>query len=188
MSKKLATELEAREVAEAAREEQCERRSFSKRLFAGRLALDLLHPHPASDPEEQARAQPFLDRLHAFAAEHIDGDATPEERAELGKLLQHSRAAARHFADACRIDAFLDEHFGDQLRHSSAVGLAHWEAAPPSSGPRAKPSEPARLKPPMALPRVASSLSCDVSRIAGGNMMAAKTPRATHRQVSQPTR
>jgi alkylation response protein AidB-like acyl-CoA dehydrogenase len=75
MSKKLATELEAREVAEAAREEQWERRSFSKRLFAGRLALDLLHPHPESDPEEQARAQPFLDRLHAFAAEHIDGDA-----------------------------------------------------------------------------------------------------------------
>ncbi|NNK64461.1 MAG: DUF1974 domain-containing protein [Gemmatimonadetes bacterium] len=79
MSKKLATELEAREVAEAAREEQWERRSFSKRLFAGRLALDLLHPHPSSDPEEQARAQPFLVRLHAFAAEHIDGDAIDRE-------------------------------------------------------------------------------------------------------------
>lgn len=77
MSKKaaLATELEAREVAEAAREEEWERRSFSKRLFNGRLALDLIHPHPEGDPEEQARAEPFLEALHAFARDHIDGDA-----------------------------------------------------------------------------------------------------------------
>jgi hypothetical protein len=35
----------------------------------------------------------------------------------------------------------VHEHFGDQLRHSSAVGLAHWEAAPPSSGlPGPKPT------------------------------------------------
>ncbi len=71
----LASELEAREVAEAAREEQWERRSFSKRLFNGRLALDLIHPHPEADPGEEARARPFLDALRTFAAEHIDGDA-----------------------------------------------------------------------------------------------------------------
>ncbi|WP_405282753.1 acyl-CoA dehydrogenase family protein [Gaopeijia maritima] len=71
----LATELEAREVAEAAREEQWERRSFSKRLFDGRLALDLIHPHPEPDPEEEKRAAPFLEELYAFARDHIDGDA-----------------------------------------------------------------------------------------------------------------
>lgn len=71
----LATELEAREVAEAAREEQWERRSFSKRLFDGRLALDLIHPHPEPDPEEEKRAAPFLEKLYAFARDHIDGDA-----------------------------------------------------------------------------------------------------------------
>jgi hypothetical protein len=46
-------------------------------------------------------------------------------------------------------------------------------------GPRAKPIEPARLKPPIALARVLGSLHCETRRIAGGNMMAAKTPRAT---------
>lgn len=75
----LATELEAREVAEAAREEQWERRSFSKRLFDGRLALDLIHPHPEPDPEEEARAAPFLEKLYAFSRDHIDGDAIDRE-------------------------------------------------------------------------------------------------------------
>lgn len=71
----LATEIEAREVAEAAREEHWERRSFSKQLFDGRLALDLIHPHPEADPEEEKRAAPFLDKLYGFARDHIDGDA-----------------------------------------------------------------------------------------------------------------
>ena len=72
--KKLATELEAREVAEQAREQDWERRSFARALFEGRFDLDLVHPHPRPDPEEQERAAPFLERLEAFAAEHIDGD------------------------------------------------------------------------------------------------------------------
>ena len=70
-----ASEVEAREVAEAAREEEWEKRSFSKRLFNGRLALDLIHPHPEQDPDEERRARPFLDALTAFTEEHIDGDA-----------------------------------------------------------------------------------------------------------------
>ncbi len=77
--RRLASEIESREVAEAAREEEWEKRSFSKRLFNGRLALDLLHPHPEPDPEEQERARPFLERLHAFALEHIDGDRFDRE-------------------------------------------------------------------------------------------------------------
>ncbi len=28
----------------------------------------------------------------------------------------------------------MHEHFGDQLRYSSAIGLAHWEATPTSKG------------------------------------------------------
>ena len=63
-------------------------------MFNGRLALDLIHPHPEADPEEEERARPFLEALHTFAAHHIDGDAidrdgwVPEEvlhgLAELG--------------------------------------------------------------------------------------------------------
>jgi hypothetical protein len=73
--RKLASELEAREVAEAARESEWSQRSFSKRLFNGRLSVDLLAGLPGPDPDEQERARPFLGRLAAFAAEHIDGDA-----------------------------------------------------------------------------------------------------------------
>ncbi|HET9948002.1 MAG TPA: acyl-CoA dehydrogenase family protein, partial [Longimicrobiales bacterium] len=73
--KALATELEAREVAEEAREREWERRSFARSLFEGSPNLGLVLPHPEPDPEEQERARAFLERLEAFAKEHIDGDA-----------------------------------------------------------------------------------------------------------------
>jgi alkylation response protein AidB-like acyl-CoA dehydrogenase len=72
--KKLATEIEAREVAEYAREQDWEKRSFARALFDGSLQVDLIHPLPEPDPEEQSRAQDFLARLHVFARDHIDGD------------------------------------------------------------------------------------------------------------------
>ena len=77
--RKLATELEAREVAEHAREQDWERRSFARSLFEGSPQLDLVHPHPTPDPEEQARGAEFLRRLEQFAAEHIDGDGIDRE-------------------------------------------------------------------------------------------------------------
>lgn len=70
-----ATEREAREVAEAAREKDWEKRSFARALFEGRFPLDLLDPPPPRDPEEEARARAFLERLEDFARQHIDGDA-----------------------------------------------------------------------------------------------------------------
>jgi alkylation response protein AidB-like acyl-CoA dehydrogenase len=74
-----ASELESREVAEAAREEDWDQRSFSKRLFNGGLALDILRHVPDPDPERTARGDAFLDRLRAFARDHIDGDAIDRE-------------------------------------------------------------------------------------------------------------
>ncbi len=76
----LASEQEAREVAEAAREETWENRSFARGLFDGRVALDLIHPLPEPDPEERERARDFLARLTAFARDHIDGDRIDAER------------------------------------------------------------------------------------------------------------
>ncbi len=77
--RELATELEAREVAEQAREQDWEKRSFARALFEGRLDLGLVHPHPRPDPEEQKRAAEFLEKLEAFARDHIDGDAIDRE-------------------------------------------------------------------------------------------------------------
>ncbi|MXX35187.1 MAG: acyl-CoA dehydrogenase [Gemmatimonadetes bacterium] len=69
----------SREVAESAREARWEKRSFMKELFGGRLSLELIHPHPAQDPEEAARAAPFLKALERFTAENIDGDAVDRD-------------------------------------------------------------------------------------------------------------
>ncbi len=72
--KQLASELESREVAEQAREQQWEKSSFAKGLFEGRLDLDLVYPPPQPDPDERERAARFLAELEVFARDHIDGD------------------------------------------------------------------------------------------------------------------
>jgi len=72
-SSTLASEKEARDVAESARESEWSGASFVRELFLGRFRLDLIHPYPEPDPEEEQRAKPFLDRLRAFL-ERVDSD------------------------------------------------------------------------------------------------------------------
>ncbi len=72
---KLASEQEARDVAEGAREQEWEHRSFARAIFGGRFDLGLLWPPPQPDPTEKERADEWLARLEAFSREHIDGDA-----------------------------------------------------------------------------------------------------------------
>lgn len=76
----LASEQEARQVAEAARETEWKNRSFARGLFEGRLDLHLVNPAPEPDPDQEARAEPFLKALEKFTREHIDGDAIDRER------------------------------------------------------------------------------------------------------------
>lgn len=75
MSKKqqLASETEARDVAEAARESEWAGASFVRELFLGRFPLHLIHPYPEEDPEEQRRAAPFIERLTEFL-HRVDSD------------------------------------------------------------------------------------------------------------------
>src|SRR2546430_4098702 len=70
---------EAREVAEAAREQEWAAPSFVRDLFLGRLRLDLVHPYPEQDAEEIRRAQPFLDKLERFLREQVDSDRIDRE-------------------------------------------------------------------------------------------------------------
>jgi len=78
--KSLATEAEARQVAEAARETEWKNRSFARGLYEGTLDLSLVHPLPEPDPELEARAKPFLEKLEKFTRENIDGDAIDRNR------------------------------------------------------------------------------------------------------------
>ncbi|MCC2277365.1 acyl-CoA dehydrogenase family protein [Streptomyces sp. ET3-23] len=67
------SEREARQVAEAAREQGWKKPSFAKELFLGRFRLDLIHPHPMPLPEDVRRGEEFLAELRDFCENRIDG-------------------------------------------------------------------------------------------------------------------
>jgi alkylation response protein AidB-like acyl-CoA dehydrogenase len=75
----LASEQEAREVAEAARETEWEAPSFVRELFEGSFRLDLVHPFPAPDAADLERARPFMERLERFMRERVDSDMIDRE-------------------------------------------------------------------------------------------------------------
>lgn len=66
------SEREARQVAEAAREQHWRKPSFAKELFLGRFRLDLIHPHPLPADEDVRRGEEFLARLREFCETRID--------------------------------------------------------------------------------------------------------------------
>ncbi len=72
-SQALATEKEARDVAESARETEWEHPSFAREIFLGRFRPDLIYPHPPNDAAEEARAKPFMDKLREFL-ERVDSE------------------------------------------------------------------------------------------------------------------
>ncbi|ODA71162.1 acyl-CoA dehydrogenase family protein [Streptomyces sp. AVP053U2] len=72
-SRPTVTEREARQVAEAAREQDWRKPSFAKELFLGRFRLDLVHPHPLPAREDAERGEEFLAKLRDFCETRIDG-------------------------------------------------------------------------------------------------------------------
>jgi alkylation response protein AidB-like acyl-CoA dehydrogenase len=71
-SRPAVTEREAREVAEAAREQHWRKPSFAKELFLGRFRLDLIHPHPVPEEEAAQRGEQFLAKLRDFVETKVD--------------------------------------------------------------------------------------------------------------------
>src|SRR3954447_11347748 len=66
------TEREARQVVEAAREQDWKLPSFGKELFLGNFRLDLIHPQPRLPREVAEKGETFLTELRAFLTEHVD--------------------------------------------------------------------------------------------------------------------
>jgi alkylation response protein AidB-like acyl-CoA dehydrogenase len=114
-----ATAQEAREVAEAAREQEW-RASFVKELFEGRLRLDLIHPFPQPDPADVAKAQPFLDKLETFLRENVDGDKIDRES-------QIPPEVVRGLQEMGAFGIKISEEYGglglSQLMYARAIGL-----------------------------------------------------------------
>ena len=73
-----ATESEARELAEAAREAGWSRPSFARGLYLGRFDLSLIHPHPQGSGEGVDRGEAFLAELRAVC-EKLDGQRIERE-------------------------------------------------------------------------------------------------------------
>ncbi|MFI1166626.1 acyl-CoA dehydrogenase family protein [Streptomyces sp. NPDC020801] len=71
-NKPTVTEREAREVAEAAREQDWRKPSFAKELFLGRFRLDLIHPHPLPADDDVQRGEEFLAKLRDFCETKVD--------------------------------------------------------------------------------------------------------------------
>ncbi|SCL42064.1 hypothetical protein GA0074692_6638 [Micromonospora pallida] len=116
-----ASEKEARQVAEAARESAWDRPSFGRELFLGRLRLDLIDPWPRTDPADDARAEEFLGTLRAYLKSEVDAAAI-ERDASIPDEVFHGLA---------RIGAFgmkIDPAFGglglSNLHYCRALMLA----------------------------------------------------------------
>jgi alkylation response protein AidB-like acyl-CoA dehydrogenase len=73
-----ASEAEARELAEAAREAEWRRPSFAKELYLGRLDLSLIHPHPRGATADAVRGEAYLAELRAVC-ETMDGQLIERE-------------------------------------------------------------------------------------------------------------
>ena len=87
----LATEQEAREVAEGAREQEWQAPSFVRELFEGSFRLDLVHPFPSMDPADLERARPFMERLEQFLADRVDSDRIDREGKIPAEVIQGLR-------------------------------------------------------------------------------------------------
>src|SRR3954469_20676791 len=66
------SEKQAREVAEAAREQDWKLPSFGKELFLGNFRLDLIHPQPKLSAESTEKGERFLTALRAFLTDNVD--------------------------------------------------------------------------------------------------------------------
>jgi alkylation response protein AidB-like acyl-CoA dehydrogenase len=72
------TEVEARAVAEAAREKTWVKPSFAKDMYLGRFKLGLVHPAPRTPAEKAKKGREFLERLRAYC-ETLDGQVIERE-------------------------------------------------------------------------------------------------------------
>ena len=75
----LASEAEARDVAEAARQDGWTHPSFAREMFLGRLRMDLIDPYPADPSAGDEETEAFLKKLEQTLRDHVDGEAIDRE-------------------------------------------------------------------------------------------------------------
>ena len=116
----LATEKEAREVAEAARETSWEAPSFVRELFEGNFDVGLIHPFPEPSPEDVERARPFMERLEQFMRTRVDSDRIDRESKVPPEVIQGLRELG---AFGIKIPTEYGGLGLSQLMYTKAIGL-----------------------------------------------------------------
>ncbi len=94
-NKRTVTEREARQVAEAAREQDWRKPSFAKELFLGRFRLDLIHPHPLPADDDVQRGEEFLAKLRDFCETKVDSARIERDARIPDEVVTGSRSSAR---------------------------------------------------------------------------------------------
>ena len=74
-----ASEMEARRVAEEAREAEWRQPSFLKELFLGTFRLDLVHPFPGVGQPARPEFLDFYLKMERFLKESVDADRIDRE-------------------------------------------------------------------------------------------------------------
>jgi alkylation response protein AidB-like acyl-CoA dehydrogenase len=112
---------QARETAEAAREQEWKLPSFGKELFLGHLRLDLIYPQPPIDTEARRRGEAFLEKFGDFLAREVDP----------GEIEREAKIPDRVIDGLKSIGALgmkIEERYGglglSQLYYSRALSLA----------------------------------------------------------------
>ncbi len=116
----LATEKEAREVAEAAREHDWQAPSFVRQLFEGNFELGLIHPYPEPSAADVEKARPFMEKLTAFMSTRVDSDRIDREGKIPPEVIQGLR-------DLGAFGIKIPEEYGglglSQLMYTKAIGI-----------------------------------------------------------------
>src|ERR1044071_4255639 len=134
----IASEQEARDVAEAARESDWSGASFARDIYLGKFSLDLIHPLPPEDPGEIARAKPFMDRLREFLT-RVDSDMIdrtgeiPEEYVDelraMGafgiKIPKEYGGLGLHYSSYVKAIAMVTSKDGSLDRKSTRLNSSH---------------------------------------------------------------
>ena len=115
------SEREAREVAEAAREQDWRKPSFAKELFLGRFRLDLIHPHPEPAPNSVERGEEFLATLREFCETKVDGALIEREARIPDEVINGLREIG---ALGMKIDTRYGGLGLSQLYYNKALALA----------------------------------------------------------------
>ena len=74
-STKYASEEEARDVAEKAREDKWDKPSFLREMFLGNFRPDLLYPFPESKGVSRPEFQEYYEKMRTLLVEEVDADA-----------------------------------------------------------------------------------------------------------------